>query len=186
MAFVVVFDHLSLQMGNLEPKQERKLAVEVRLSGKYVITVQRYQLELVSARPLFIMRALSTGDRNQTLFDRGNGFLLQHHRRPDSAKRLSMGSCLREERQFVKGKWLQTSIEPLFLQNKLCPLTSDFMIDESSVLNKNLSLIVVDERYTVETCQNTVTFNLTFILQILSLLSFPVALFAGLLWSVAH
>ena len=40
------------------------------------------------------------------------------------------------------------------------------MIDESSVLNKNLSLIVVKERHTVETFQNTPTFNLTFILQI--------------------
>ena len=38
------------------------------------------------------------------------------------------------------------------------------MIDKSSVLN--LSLIDVDEHHTVETCQNTPTFNLTFILQI--------------------
>ena len=41
-----------------------------------------------------------------------------------------------------------------------------FMIDESSVLSKNLSLIVVDERHTVETCQNTPKFNLTIVLQI--------------------
>ena len=47
-------------------------------------------------------------------------------------------------------------------------MSSDFrfMIDESSVLNKNLSLIVVDERHTVETCQNTPKFNLTLVLQI--------------------
>ena len=40
------------------------------------------------------------------------------------------------------------------------------MIDELSVLNKNLSLIVVEEHHTVETCQNSPIFNLTFILQI--------------------
>ena len=40
------------------------------------------------------------------------------------------------------------------------------MIDESTVLNKNLSLMVVDEHDNVETCQNTATFTLTFTLQI--------------------
>ena len=40
------------------------------------------------------------------------------------------------------------------------------MIDEPAILNKNLSLIVVDEHHTVKTCQHTHTFNLTFILQI--------------------
>ena len=39
MAFVVDFDHLSLQMGNIEPKQKQKTAVKALLSGKYVMTV---------------------------------------------------------------------------------------------------------------------------------------------------
>ena len=37
MAFPEDFDHLSLQMGNTEHKQEQKLAVEALLSDKYVI-----------------------------------------------------------------------------------------------------------------------------------------------------
>ena len=41
---------------------------------------------------------------------------------------------------------------------------TDLMIDdELSVLNNNFSLIVVGERDIVKTCQNTSTFNLTFI-----------------------
>ena len=39
MAFAVDFDHLSFQVGNTEPKQEQKLAVEALLSGKYVMAV---------------------------------------------------------------------------------------------------------------------------------------------------
>ena len=39
MAFVEDFDHLSLQMGNMEHKQEQKLAVEALLSGKCVMAV---------------------------------------------------------------------------------------------------------------------------------------------------
>ena len=49
----VDFDHLSLQIGNIEPKQEQWRAVEALLLGKYVMAV----LPLVSARPL-LMRAL--------------------------------------------------------------------------------------------------------------------------------
>ena len=39
MAFVEDFHHLSLQMGNIEHKQEQKLAVKALLSGKYVMAV---------------------------------------------------------------------------------------------------------------------------------------------------
>ena len=39
MAFAEDFDHLSLQMGKMEHKQEPKLAVEALLSGKYVMAV---------------------------------------------------------------------------------------------------------------------------------------------------
>ena len=67
------------------------------------------------------------------------------------AEGLSMGSCLREERGFVKGNGFK---------QVLSLLTSDFIIDESSALNKNLSLVAVDEHHTIETCQNTLTFNI--------------------------
>ena len=53
MVFAVDFDHLSLQIGNIEPKQEQWRAVEALLLGKYVMAV----LPLVSAKPL-LMRAL--------------------------------------------------------------------------------------------------------------------------------
>ena len=39
VAFLEDFDHLSLQMGNIEHQQEQKLAVEPLLSGKYVMAV---------------------------------------------------------------------------------------------------------------------------------------------------
>ena len=99
MAFAKDFDHLSLQMGNIEHKQEQNL--RSKLSYRASMLWLCYQL--VSARPLF-MRSLSTGDRNQTPSDRGNRSSLQHHRRPDSVERLTMvNNCLREEREFVKG-----------------------------------------------------------------------------------
>ena len=40
MAFMVEFYHISLQMGNIEPKQEQKLVVKALLLGKYVMAVQ--------------------------------------------------------------------------------------------------------------------------------------------------
>ena len=39
MVFAEDFDHLSLQMGNMEHKQEQEVAVEALLSGKYVMAV---------------------------------------------------------------------------------------------------------------------------------------------------
>ena len=39
MAFVGDFDHLSLQMGNIEHKQKQNLVVEALLLGKYVMAV---------------------------------------------------------------------------------------------------------------------------------------------------
>ena len=39
MAFAEDFDHLSLQMGNTEHKQEQTRAVEALLSGKYFLLV---------------------------------------------------------------------------------------------------------------------------------------------------
>ena len=39
MAFVVDFDHLSLQMGNTESKQEQKLAVEALLLANVVMAM---------------------------------------------------------------------------------------------------------------------------------------------------
>ena len=39
MALMIDFDHLSLQMVNIEPKQEQKLAAKALLSGKYAMAV---------------------------------------------------------------------------------------------------------------------------------------------------
>ena len=39
---------------------------------------------------------------------------LQPHRRPDSAERLSMSSCLREEREFVKGNGIKQVLSHYF------------------------------------------------------------------------
>ena len=79
MAFAEDFDHLSLQMGNIEHKQERKLVVEALLYRESMLWLC-YQL--VSARPLFV-KVFFTSDRNQTLSDRGNRSSLQRHPRPD-------------------------------------------------------------------------------------------------------
>ena len=165
MVFAVDFDHLSLQIGNIEPKQDQWRAVEALLLGKYVMAV----LPLVSARPL-LMRALPSLKRirvteikrHRPCYNRSSS---QLHRRPVSVEQLSIGSCLWEEGNLLKEMrlnkyWVIISAE--------WALSSDFrfMIDESSVLSKNLSLTVVDERHTVETCQNTPKFNLTIVLQI--------------------
>ena len=60
-------------------------------------------LPLVSARPL-LLRALSSLKRRRksNAIDLGNRSSSQHHRRPVSVERLSMGSYFREEGNLLK------------------------------------------------------------------------------------
>ena len=151
MAFAEDFDHLSLQMGNRGETCGRSSPIGQVCYGCATNWFrQDHSLWELCLRVTEIKR---------------HPIVVILPRCSITEDHISMGSCLRGEREFVKGNGFKQILSHYF-----CRTSSVFwlqtLIDKSTVLNKNLSLIVVDEHHTVETCQNTATCKLTFILQI--------------------